>query len=164
MSEVHIFEEAFAGLPKRVINSLVNSDYDSLEELHDLSDKELTGIKGVTKNSISEIRSLLAANGFVKEFVPDPEAVAAVATGKQQVSRVASGKENDRKPASGKKSGRKPGQVVMLINLVDHGYRRKNNGQRLSVVIGDVIWGNKDKEWDLPRDYVDMLIAEGSAA
>ena len=162
MSEVHIFEQAFEGLPKRVIGSLVNSDYDSLEELHDLSDKELVGISGVTKNSINEIRALLAVAGFEQEFKPDPEAVAAAA--KSRVSKADELPQPVRDPGSGKKSGRRRGQVVMKCNLVDHGFRRKNNGQKLQVVIGDVVRGNKDPQWDLPDDYVEMLIEKGDAA
>ena len=68
MSSVHIFDEVFEDLPTRVRNSLKKSDYDSLEELHELSDKELINISGVTKSSVGPIRGLLAAQGFEKEF------------------------------------------------------------------------------------------------
>jgi len=162
----HIFEEAFEALPKRTIKSLLKSGYDTLEELHELSDKELIEINGVGKKSVNTIRGLLAAQGFEIKFDADPEAeaTALAAAHKLTASRGVPEKEGVREPGTGARNPRRSGQVVMKINLVDDGYRRKNNGQKLSVVIGDVVWGNKDKEWDLDRDYVDALIAKGDAA
>lgn len=160
MSEVHIFEETFNPLGKRIWNSLISSDYDSLEELHDLSDKELIKIKGITKNSVNEIRGLLAARGFDKP----PELETVDVKGKLNAVVNAPDKEHVSEPGSGVKLPRRSGQVAMKINLYDPGFRRKNNGQKLSLVIGDVIWGNKNKEWDLPKFKVDELITKGDAA
>ncbi len=161
--EKHIFEEAFKPLPKRIVTSLLKSDYDSLEELHELSDKDLIEISGITKNSLSDIRALLAANGFIKEVEFD-DAAALVAAHKLTASRGVSDKEQVVEPETGIRLLRRSGQVAMKCNLYDPGFRRENNGQKLSVKIGDVVLGNKNKEWDLPRKYVDNLIARGEAA
>ena len=159
--EKHIFEQAFEeGLGTKVVESLMDSDYETLEELHDLNDKELNGIKGVGKNSINPIRALLAARGFVK----DQEFDTADAQAKLAASQAAPEVEKVKDKGTGKSLPRRRGQVIMNINLVDNGYRRKNNGQKLSVLRGDVIWGNKDKDWDLTREKVDELIAKGDAA
>lgn len=158
--ETHIFDEVFEPLAKRIINSLKNSDYDTLEELGELSDKELIKIKGVTKNSVNEIRGLLATRGVespVELEKPDAQAILGAAVPVKDEEHVV-------EPGSGMKLPRRSGQVVMKINLYDPGFRRLNTGLKLSVKIGDVIWGNKDKEWDLPREKVEELIAKGDAA
>ena len=159
--EKHVFEQAFEeGLGTKVVESLMDSDYETLEELHDLNDKELNAIKGVGKNSIAPIRGLLAASGFVK----DQEFDTADAQAKLAAAKAAPEVEKVSQPGKRGKLPRRSGQVVMLINLFDPGYRRKNNDQKLSVVRGDVIWGNKDKAWDLTREKVDELIEKGDAA
>ena len=156
----HIFDVAFEPLAKRIINSLKDSDYDTLEELAELTDKELIKIKGVTKNSVNEIRGLLAAKGF-----ESPVELAGVdADALLKASVPVKDKEHVVEPGSGMKLPRRSGQVVMKINLYDPGFRRENTGLKLSVKIGDVIWGNKDKEWDLPKKKVEELIAKGDAA
>ncbi len=158
--ESHIFEDVFEPLGKRILNSLLSSDYDSLEELHELSDKDLTKITGISKNAVSSIRGLLAARGFEPVFeLEKTNAVAALGA-----SQAVPDKKHVREPGSGNFMPRRSGQVVMLINLYDPGFRRKNNDQKLSVVVGDVIWGNKDKQWDLPQEKVDELVTKGDAA
>lgn len=159
MSEVHIFDEVFGDLSSRVLKSLKDSDYDSLEELHELSDKELTKIKGVGKNSINSIRGLLAARGFEKEAEYENADAEALLNASVAVPDEEHVREKD-----GSFMPRRSGQIAMKVNLYDPGFRRKNTGQKLSVKIGDVVWGNKDKRWDLPRSYVDNLVARGEAA
>lgn len=158
----HIFDEVFEGLSAKVLASLKDSDYDSLEELHELSDKDLKKIKGIGKNSAPLIRGLLADRGFKKEAeIEGPDTATLLAQ-----TQAVPDEEHVVEPGSGMKLPRRSGQVVMKINLFDprDEHRRKNNDQKISVKIGDVVWGNKDKQWDLPRAYVDELITRGEAA
>lgn len=158
IGEVHEFEVAFKTLGARTVSVLMKSSFETLEELHEATDEDLLAIVGIGKKALPQMRGLLAERGFEKaveleETNADAKLKAAVGVpDKEQVVD------------SGIKMPRRSGQIVMLINLFDPGFRRVNTGQKLSVVVGDVVWGNKDKKWDLPRKYVDMLIAKKDAA
>lgn len=158
--EVHVFEETFGDLGTRTVAALKESSFENLEELHEATDEDLQAIKGIGKRTIPQMRGLLAARGFEK----DVELEEANAAAKLHASVPVPDVKHVVEPGSGIKLPRRKGQIVMLINLYDPGFRRKNNNQKLSVRVGDVIWGNKDKEWDLPRAKVDELIAKGEAA
>ena len=158
IEEVHEFEEVFGSMGARTVSVLMKSSFETLEELHEATDKDLLAIVGIGKKTIAPMRGLLADKGFEKptelENV-DAQAKLKAAVGVPDKEQVVD---------SGIKMPRRSGQIVMLINLFDPGFRRENTGQQLSVVRGDVVWGNKDKQWDLPRKYVDMLIAKKDAA
>ena len=156
--EVHVFEEVFDTLGARTVKALRGSSFETLEELHEATDKDLLAIVGIGKNTVPQMRGLLATRGFEKDA--ELEDVDAQAKLKASVGVP----DKEQVVNSGIKMPRRSGQIVMLINLFDPGFRRENTGQKLSVVIGDVVWGNKDKQWDLPRKYVDKLIAKGDAA
>lgn len=158
--EIHMFEEAFESLGKRPVAALKESSFETLKELHEATDEELVAIVGIGKRTVPQIRGLLAAKGFEKAVELEEINAAAKINASVAVPDV----EQVIEPGRGIKLPRRKGQVVMLINLYDPGFRRKNNDQKLSVRIGDVIWGNKDKEWDLPRVKVDDLISKGEAA
>jgi hypothetical protein len=158
--EVHEFEETFKSLGKRIVSVLMKSSFETLEELHEATDQDLLAIVGIGKKTIAPMRGLLAARGYEKPAELDEIDAAA----KLKASVAIPDVEHVIEPGRGKKLPRRKGQVAMLINLYDPGFRRKNNDQKLSVRIGDVIWGNKEKEWDLPREKVDELIAKGEAA
>lgn len=157
VEEVHVFEEAFESLGKRIVSVLVKSSFETLEELHEATDKDLVAIVGIGKKTIAPMRGLLAARGFEKsaeleETDAEEKIRASLTVPHGSTVDVVEGQQP-----------RDDGKIRIKINLFDPSYRWPDN-QKLSLRIGDVIEGNEDKSLDLDKKYVAKLVKRGDAA
>jgi hypothetical protein len=119
MSEKHIFESTFAPMGDKVVNALLESEYNTLEELAAASDEDLLAIKGIGQATLQNLQGFLAYAGHSADGIVFPDGIDDDSPDPAEVAETFNAEEDqDPPPEEGKKS-LKDKAAELLDNIKD---------------------------------------------